>query len=245
VAVAVERRVATLEASLTPTGIVRRWLAEAQAFDDLAAYATSLLDAPSSAYPLDRCAAEAEGAVRAAAPRGQRPEVTAAAVQKAVQETWFRIELVFGIAEVTDAMLDRDELIGLGLARPRRDRAAWQRRVVARPAVLSAMEIARTTVEARYLDGDAALFPADGRRWEAQRKAAEELIVSAARRAERDGADPVPAPEGASPKEVDTLVAHLVEPARIRTLERLGDGLASHARAIRWLRPALAPGQAS
>src|SRR3970282_1887608 len=57
--VTVATRLARVEASLSPTELVVRWLAEAHAYDDLGSYSAALLDADPSTLPMDRLAREA------------------------------------------------------------------------------------------------------------------------------------------------------------------------------------------
>ena len=61
-----------------------------------------------------------------------------------------------------------------------------------RVSELLAMEQARLAVEAKYLDGHAALFPATIRDWTEQVGRSERLAVMAERLAELDGLDPSP-----------------------------------------------------
>jgi hypothetical protein len=84
--VTAERRLARLEASLSPTQLVLRWLDEAHAFGDLESYVRSQLAEPSSEGPLDRLAREAASGVRVSL-RGKRPEILDAAVASALRET--------------------------------------------------------------------------------------------------------------------------------------------------------------
>ena len=77
-----ERRVAKIEESLSPTQLVLRWLAEAHAYGDVPAYVISLLDQEPPVAPLDRLAHEAEHGARTAN-RGTRPEVVDAAIRSA------------------------------------------------------------------------------------------------------------------------------------------------------------------
>jgi hypothetical protein len=45
----IDRRLAKVEEAVDPTGIVLRWLAEAHAYGDMAAYARAMLDDPHAA----------------------------------------------------------------------------------------------------------------------------------------------------------------------------------------------------
>src|SRR6266581_3344459 len=65
-----ERRLAALEASLSPTELVLRWLAEAHAYDDFKTYMEALFDRDPSDLPMDRLAREAQTSARTRS-RGQ------------------------------------------------------------------------------------------------------------------------------------------------------------------------------
>lgn len=84
---------------------------------------------------------------------------------------------------------------------------------------------ARTSVEARYLDGYPALFPDIGAAFEAQLRTSQEIAVMAMRAAELDGVEPAPPedPDALMARAAE-LVADLVEPAKSETLEKLGEG---------------------
>ena len=62
---ALARRLAQLEASLSPQQAVLAWLAEAHAYPTLGEYVRSLLDGPETAWPLVRMPAQVGAAVRA------------------------------------------------------------------------------------------------------------------------------------------------------------------------------------
>ena len=61
-----ERRLAKVEAALTPTQRVLAWLDEAHAFGGLGACVDSLLDQPPEAFPFNRLARDTVAATRAA-----------------------------------------------------------------------------------------------------------------------------------------------------------------------------------
>jgi hypothetical protein len=62
----IDRRLAKVEEALDPTGIVLRWLAEAHAYGDMAAYARAMLDDPMP--PLDALLRQAKQAATGRAP---------------------------------------------------------------------------------------------------------------------------------------------------------------------------------
>lgn len=96
---------------------------------------------------------------------------------------------------------------------------------------------ARATVEDRYLDGQAALFPDVASAFEKQLRASQKLAVMATHLAELDGIEP---PEPADPEavglRVGQLVADLVEPAKSEALDKLGEGRSAFDIANAWLR---------
>ena len=253
------RRVTAIEASLSPTELVLRWLDEAHAFGDLESYVRSLLADSSPEGPLDRLCREAEHGARANL-RGKRSEVVGSAVRSALRETVFRFELVMRINVTTHDLLEREALIDAALSahvalltsedrQTRRADTTYLERFATRRALLAlrvselqAAQEARAIVEERYLDGHVAIFPDAVKAWAAQRKSTEALADLACRLAELDAVPPAqpPDPEAVAARVIE-LMADLVEPAKSTALERLGDGEQSLAIAIDWLRPKLAP----
>jgi len=59
-----DRRLDKVEASLSPTALVLRWLAEAHTYDDVTTYTRSLVEEDPPTFPLDRLAHEAETSAR-------------------------------------------------------------------------------------------------------------------------------------------------------------------------------------
>jgi hypothetical protein len=252
-----ERRLARLEASLSPTQLVLRWLDEAHAFGDLESYVRSQLAEPSVEGPLDRLAREAASGVRASL-RGKRPEIIDAAVRSALRETVFRFDLVMRILVTTHELLDREGLIEAALsahvallttegrATRRRD-ATYPERfatlrglLLFRVAELRAAQEARAFVEGRYLAGHTALFPDAVTAWGEQLRNTETLAAVACRLAELDGVPPAEPPDpDVHSARVTELVADLVEPAKTTALEKLGEGERSQSIATAWLRPKL------
>lgn len=250
-----ERRLAAVEASMTPTQLVLRWLDEAQRYDDFTTYTRSLLDAGPDAFPMDRLAREAKECARTQS-RSKPREDAEQAVRRAIIETIFRVQLVLQINVVSQAFLDREGLVqaalsahlGLVVDRPA-DRAEVKHLLgvaqirdllLGRVAELHAHDTARTSVEARYLDGVPADFPAARRAWAEQRSRSETMAVVALRIAELDGAEPAPADDPvALEARAEQLSADLVEPARSKAFDELGDGRRAMTVAVRWLRPKL------
>jgi hypothetical protein len=205
--VTAERRLAKVEAALTPTQRVLAWLDEAHAFGGLSAYVDSLLDQPPEAFPFNRLAREATSASRTAL-RGKPAETVDTGVRQALRATIFRFELVMRINVVTHEMIEREALVYAALTgmlamlttddRPERltnqsycSRLAQCRDVTAsRVDELQAAEQARSVVEERYLDGHSALFPDDCSGVADRLVLALELAVIAERIAELDGLEP-------------------------------------------------------
>ena len=251
-----DRRLAAMEAALSPTERVVRWLAEAHAFGTFETWAKASFAAGPDGLPLDRLAREAAEAVRGGRRQGS-PE-TEAAVRQAVLGTVFRVELVLRIIDVSGTALRMETFILAALSayvaltlETAAERPASATRLGAqrdslfeRVAELHALEAARTIVEARYLDGRRALFPDAVAAWAEQVHRSEAMAVMALRIAEIDGAPPLDEARYGVTDEarVAACVADLVEAAKIKALDELGDGRAAVSRAIRWLRPKLGEG---
>jgi len=251
----VERRLAKVEAGLSPMALVLRWLAEAHAYDDLTDYTRSLLAAEPPVAPLDRLVQEAETNARRQG-RGQPRDQLETTVRKALVETIFRYQLVLRINALSQEAIDKEILVhgaltahvGLAIADGKADTEGppLARLVKLRDLLfgrvdeLHAIDAAREAVEARYLDGVSALFPAGQRSWSTQQTASERMAVMAMRLAEFDGAEPPPDDDlVAFEARVAQLVADHVEPARSNAYDQLGDGRRALGLAVRWLRPKL------
>jgi len=251
--VTVGSRLATLEASLSPTELVVRWLAEAHAHDDLGSYSASLLDADPATFPMDRLAREArESAI--ARSRGRPRSEADSAVRAAIIAALVRVQIVLRINVLADEFVTREVLVQGALSAhlalaieprsspPARDAtmkvAQCRDLLLGRAAELHALEAARDRLEARFLDGSRALFPAGQRAWDEQRRQSERMAVVALRLAELDGH---PAPPTQEPAEfearIERLVADHLEPARSTAYNELGDGRRAAAIAARWVRP--------
>jgi hypothetical protein len=111
----VKRRLAAVEASLSPTQLILAWLTEAHSFGNVESYVASLLAADPPVSPLDRLARQAARGARNAT-HGKRPEVALAAVRSALRETVFRFELVVRINVTAHELLEREALIDAALA---------------------------------------------------------------------------------------------------------------------------------
>jgi hypothetical protein len=253
------RRVAKVEEALSPTQLVLRWLAEAHAYGDLVPYVNSLLAQDPLVAPLDRLAREAVHGARTAM-RGKRPELVDAAVRSALRETVFRFELVMRINVTTHELLDREFLIetifASQLAMPLCNRSPERLQddshlgrlrlcrdlTLLRVNEMLASREARSSVEARYLDGHAALFPDIAAAFEEQLHQSQEIAVAARRAAELDGVEPAPPedPDALTARAAE-LVADLVEPAKSEALDKLGEGRQALDIAAGWMRAKMAP----
>jgi hypothetical protein len=249
--VTIEARLAKVEAALTPTQLVVRWIEEIHAYDDMAAYLRSLIERPVGDYPLDRLSRDAREGARSRT-RGMPRAEADKAVRRAVVDTLFRALLVLEISVRTQDVLDREGLIylllisqvslALEVAEERLGEPALVRLVNARDLLrarvteLHAFETAREQVQARYLDGTDALAPSARRAWDRQRRESEQGAVMALHVAELDGADPPPPDEEAEyGARVASLAADFVRPAKSKAYDQLGDGRRAQAIAAGWL----------
>ena len=107
---------------------------------------------------------------------------------------------------------------------------------------LLASREARSSVEARYLDGHPALFPDIAAAFEAQLRTSQEVAAMAWHAAELDGVEPAP-PEDpdALTLRAGQLVADLVEAAKSETLDKCGEGRQAFEVAASWVRGKLTP----
>jgi hypothetical protein len=257
--VTIARRLANLEISLTPTGLVLRWLEGAHAFGSLEAYLSWLIDQPSGAAPLNRLARQAADGARAAM-RGKVSEQVDKAVRQAVRETVFRFELVMRINVTTLEILEKEVYVHAALAgllgmlasevRPERLVDPEHRQRLAscrdlsnlRVTELQAAQEARSIAEARYLDGHRALFSDSMRTWDEQLESADGLADIACTLADLDEmgvADPMD--PDASAGQISLLVADLVEPAKAAALDKLGEGEQAIRVVTGWYRAKSAP----
>jgi hypothetical protein len=179
--VSVGTRLARLEGSLDPKPAVLLWLGEAHAFPSLAAYAAWLVEQPLSVAPLVRIPRLVEASVRRAM-RGQKGDVVDPAISRAIMGAVFRIELVITLNTTAEATLRLDgarystllwqaramaaEDGGSTVGAGRTGRTigdlrwtAWRKALAALIDRLSVAAEVRTRLEARYLDGHAALLP--------------------------------------------------------------------------------------
>jgi hypothetical protein len=253
-----ERRLARVETSLSPTQLVLRWLDEVHRYDDFDPYSRAIFALGPGALPLDRLVREARANAEAGA-RGASREQRDETIRTAIRQTVFLFHLILRAIVLAEAALDREALtcaalsayLGLVIADDGRARhsgfpsraeglTALRDGVVARSTQLRALGTARERVEARYLDGYPALFPATVRSWLGQRERTDGLAEITVRLAELEGLAPVPAddPEAFEAR-VGELIADHVEPARVKALDEMGEGRRAVAVAMAWLAPKL------
>jgi hypothetical protein len=249
-----ERRLEKVEAALTPTQRILAWLDEAHTWGTLSAYVDSLLDKSPDDFPINRLAGDAATATRAAL-RGKPAETVRAAVRKAVLATVFRFHLVLRINVLTHEALDRETLIYVAMAgqlallgrdaRPDRltDHGHLARLAKCRDITMSrvdhwlALQQARSMAEERYLEGRSAVFPDTAADEAVRLHSSMELAVMADATAELDGlASFEPTEPETITAQAGVLVADLVEPARVTTLEQFDEGRRGLEIATAWLR---------
>jgi hypothetical protein len=256
--VTAERRLARVEASLSPTELVLRWLDEAHAHDSFVAYSRAIYVLGPGALPLDRLVREARDAAEASGRRGPH-EKRDDTIRAANRQTVFLFHLVLQTIVLAEAALEREALMctalsaHLGLVMVDdceaghsifRNRAegltALRGGAVARASELRALETARARVEARHLGGHPALFPATARSWVEQRERTETLAEIIVRLAEFEGLPRLPGDDpGVFEARVGELTADHVEPARVKALDEIGEGRRAVSVAMAWLEPKL------
>jgi hypothetical protein len=187
--------------------------------------------------------------------RGKRPEVVNAAVRSALRETVFRFELVMRTNVTVHDLLDHEVLLealfasqlALLLHDRRKERLADESHLhrLAQCRDLTALRVqellasreAIRRTEARYLEGQGALFPNVAGALDDQLRRSQRLAEMAADCADLDGVEPAQ-PDDPDRLEVRTsqVVADLVEPAKSAALEKLGEGRPAFDIANAWLR---------
>ncbi len=249
-----ERRIAAVEAALSPTELVVAWLTEAHAFGSLEDAVRSMLAAPEPVPPLDRLARAAGNGVRTRA-KGRPPGERDKAIDTAVGETIFRFRLVLRIISRTCELLERalllDGLYGarLGLLlttdqlSPARDPGYLADLLQLRDLIIGQVDEllaaggARVMVERRFLGGHPALFPDQQAAWSDQLAQTQRLGALAIGLTDKEGfAPPLPPEAEVADARVERLIADLVEPARVEALEDLGQGHRAFRVAASWVR---------
>jgi hypothetical protein len=247
-----ERRIAAVEAALTPTELVVAWLTEAHAHGGVDAYVRSSLADEDFAPPINRLGHAASDCARVRMKGKPRDEIDRASDQ-AVRETLFRFHLVMRINTVCHDILDRELLLTALfstrmalLARepgdekdPEHLREVEQLRDLISLSLRSfkAVGAAREEVERRYLAGHTALFPDAAARWVEQLSTSETIEATAVRLAELEGVpEALLPPREAFGARVASYVTDFVEPAKVAALEDLDEGRSALGIATGWLR---------
>jgi hypothetical protein len=245
--VTTERRIAAVEAALTPTELVVGWLVEAHAHGGVDAFVRASLADEAFVPPINRLGHAAADGAKARMKGKPRDEIDRAADQ-AVRETLFRFHLVMRINTLCHEILDRELLLtalfSTRIALVTREPIDGFRELIELRELISlslesfrAIDAARDEVERRYLGGHPALFPDDAVRWGEQLSTSERLEAMIVRLAEIDGVAlaVAQAPE-AFAAQIEWRVADFVEPARVAALEDLDEGHRALGIATSWLR---------
>lgn len=253
-----ERRLAAVEAAMTPTELVVAWLEEAHGYGSLEGAVRSMLSEPNPLPPLDRLARAAGDGAKSRT-KGKPADERDGAINTAIGETVVRFRLVLRIITVSCDLLDRRLLLeglfgarlglllttaqAIGQADPGylADLIEIRDLFVGRVNELLAAEEARATVERRYLGGHPALFPDRQAEWAERLESSERLGALAIGLTDKEDVAPPdpPDPEVAAAR-VDQLVADLVEPARAEALEDLGQRPRAFGIATSWVRGRMA-----
>jgi hypothetical protein len=196
--VSLERRLAKVEASVTPTQSVLRWLDEAQSHGTMAAYLETLFSGSLMPTPMDTVTHAATAGARDSA-KGQPKETIEKAATLAARQAVFRFLLVLRLNEGTAEearfrtmmglclffwmrALDSDQSVREMLAaesaqagRPGGTWERWQEAAIGLLATIYAEEEARLILERDYLDGHPSLFPDVEASWAEAREMAERV----------------------------------------------------------------------
>jgi hypothetical protein len=254
-----ERRIAAVEAALTPTELVVAWLIETHAHGSLEAAVRAMLEKADPVPPLDRLARAAADGARVRM-KGKPAEERDKAIDTAVRETVFRFRLVLRIINVTCDLLDRQLLLeglfgarlgllvttaqhnGKGDSGCLPDLIELRDLIVGRVDEFLAAEKARATVERRYLAGHPALFPDRQAEWTERLGSSQRLGAIAVGLTDKEDVAPPSPPEAeVAAARVERLIVDLVEPARTEALEDLGQGRRAFGIATSWVRSKLDP----
>ena len=249
-----ERRLAAVEAALTPTELVVAWLAEAHAFGSLEDAVRSMLAAPEPVPPPDELARAAVDGARSRM-KGKSAEERDRAIDTALGETIFRFRLVMRIISRTCEQLDRGLLLEglfgarvallvttgqmMGTKDPGHLLGLIQVRdlIVRQVDELLDAEEARATVERHYLGGHPGLFPDRQAEWTERLLETQRLGAMAIGPTDKeDAAPPTPPHSEVAATRVEQLIADLVEPARAEALEDLGQERRAFGIAASWVR---------
>ncbi len=260
-----DRRLAKLEASLSPTEAVLAWLAEAHEFPTLPEYVASLLDAPKADWPLYRIGHQVEASTRAAL-KDRPKDVVWTSVRSRVADAFFRFELVLRINLAAEELVRFEGLrwalcrqwsralsLEAELAELRHDPGTGRRREGRRRRggdpyrstlalsllTLYTEEAARAKIAATKLAGRSVLFPGLVTEWDDLRGRLESLAEFADKLDCLRGREPVKVHvlRARASERVGARVSELFDSAQVETLERFGQS----ERAVRLVERRLRP----
>jgi hypothetical protein len=239
------RRVTSLEADLDPTSRVVAWLTEAHSYGSIEAYTATIIAGGVEALPLQGLLEAAEASARRTAPQSRQADDF---VREALRATLFRVLLANRIVETTMVVLREARLVHVAMSGAvvlavQKSTEGWMPLTTMRDFLFDRVNVlliaaeARRVAEERYLNGHVANYPDVLAAWAQHDFEAKKTAVMADRLCELDGLAPL---DEARNMAVDQLgiargIADLVEPARIRTLEMMGDNRAVAERLVRWL----------
>lgn len=173
-----KRRLAQVEASLTPQALVLHWLEEVQAYPSLVDYTRTILDLPVGEQPLNRMGRAARDAAKASA-KGQSADAADRAARRAEGDVAFLFSLVMELNESTleDCQVDRlwghlltiwlQALVGGAYGEPGAEQPSqaelatwetWFRCVGWMEVGIRVRAEAKKSLEGRYLGGHDSLF---------------------------------------------------------------------------------------
>jgi hypothetical protein len=253
--VTTERRLDALDANLTPTEFVLRWLDEVHAYDDLPAYGRWLADQGTEVHPASRLAREAAESTKARM-RGRHQEELVDAVDRALRAALVRFELFLRLNTVAQETVEDETMIRTILSlryalffeerrhAPRdvppsrlEDPRFWHTLATAQLTRIHAQQLARERLQIRYFEGREVLFPAVRRRWDELVLECRKLVLLTYRWLELEELT-----EGDMDEAIpdDEVVGHwvddLLQPARAMALEKLDETDRSYALASQWVR---------
>jgi hypothetical protein len=245
------KRLSAVETSLGPKALVLNWLAEAQQYDEMGEYVQAQIARLTIQMPLDRLI-EAAIENAAARTRGQSAQAAQDARTRDVRSVVYRFFLVSEAWQLTEAAIDRDELmycaavasmgghlLGVKTVVPPLERLESLRdRTLRQVTRLLALQVARERIARQHFDGRGLLLPGVDRRWSSRVHDTQLLRVMVLRLAELDGVAPIDDSETEPTEELvaQQIAAH-VDAARVKTYDALGDGPRLREALRKWVLP--------
>jgi hypothetical protein len=181
------QRLDRLDASLTPTQAVLRWLEEAHQHGSFAAYARWLCDQPASAHPMARLPRQVRRPIEQAM-RGAQREDVGTAVRRVQRDVTFLYRLVLTL---NSRVLENERAASLGFlwllerfrgrvarAAPSRDTVArWKDAAQEEAGRVYALAAGHQVLAQRYFEGHPVLFPEEAA-WLAAAEAAWDRLLT-------------------------------------------------------------------